>query len=114
MGGENEAHRRRSGREYLLPFGDFYVRSGSAHHRDHQGSARQPALLDGELLGIGLRVLCAEYVGYRLASGKPRLAFEDDESPRHEFAVIRNARRDGEERLDLLRRGRGSLELTWL
>ena len=28
--------------------------------------------------------------------------------------MIRNARRDGEERLDLLRRGRGSLELTWL
>ena len=39
--GEDKAHGRGAGVEDLLPFRDFHMRAGAAHHGDHEWRARR-------------------------------------------------------------------------
>src|SRR5262249_61452160 len=55
--GEHQAHGGGAGREHLLPFRDFHMRAGPAHHCDHHRRTRQPLMLLLDLLGLGVRVL---------------------------------------------------------
>ena len=55
MRGGDEVHRGGAGREHLLPFGDFHVRRGAAHHRDDKRRAREPIALERDLIRGRLR-----------------------------------------------------------
>ena len=38
---KDEAHGSGAGREHLLPFRNFHMWAGAAHHSDHEGCARE-------------------------------------------------------------------------
>jgi hypothetical protein len=43
--GEDKAHGGGAGGEHLLPFRDFHMRAGAAHHGDHEWRAHQTLAL---------------------------------------------------------------------
>ena len=94
MGGKHQAHGGRAGGQLLLPFWNLDVRAGAADDRDHQWRAREPLALECNLLGCGAGVIGGKGGGDRFAGGISRVAFEHDEAPGRELAVIGDARRD--------------------
>ena len=83
------------------------MRRGPGHDPDDERRAGEPAALERDRFGLCRRVVGPERRRDRLADPAPRLAFEHDEPPRRQPAVVRHPRRDGEQRLDLLGRRAG-------
>ena len=67
------------------------MRTGAAHHRDDQWCTRKAVALEIDLVGGRIRTIGAKYRGDRFAGGGPGIAFEQDESPGCELAVVRHA-----------------------
>ena len=65
---------------------------GTAHHRDHEGGARQTRAFCLNVLGLRLGIFGGESGGDRIAGGQPGRVLEYNEPPGHELAVIGNAR----------------------
>ncbi len=107
VGGDHQAHRGRAGGELLFPFRDLRVRAGAADHRDHQRRARQPLAFEVDLVGRRVGVPLAKNRGDFFAGGKALLALEHDETPGRELAVVGHARSDGQQGVELGRRGAG-------
>jgi hypothetical protein len=77
------------------------------NHGDHERRAgetlsfgRDPGLVRVRLIGFERR-------RDRLADAALRLAFDNDETPGHETAVIRDACSDGQQRVQFVRAGAG-------
>ena len=58
--GKDERHGGGARREHLLPFGNFRMRAGAAHHGDDQRRAQQPVALGVDMLGLRVRIFGAE------------------------------------------------------
>jgi hypothetical protein len=76
------------------------VRGSAADYGDHQRGVRKTLALEFDVFGFGVRIFGAERGGNGFASGKPRLAFEHDESPGRELAMVWHAARNGQKRVD--------------
>ncbi len=83
------------------------MRAGAADHRDHQRRARQPLALEFDLVGRGVGVALAEDLGDGFAGLFARFAFEHQEAPGRELAVVGHARSNGEQGFKLGRRRAG-------
>ena len=101
MRGNNERHCGSAGRKLLLPFRNFHVRAGPAHDGDDERRARQPLALEVDLVGRGIGAVGAKCGSDRLTRGGAGLAFEQDESPGRQLAVIGDPRGDFQKRFDL-------------
>ncbi len=80
------------------------MRPGAADHRDHQRRAGEPLALEFELVGGGVGMVGGKGRGNRRAGGEAGFAFEHDEAPRRELAVVWHARRDGKQGVDFRKR----------
>jgi hypothetical protein len=67
------------------------MRPGATHHRDDQWRTRKPVALEIDLVGGRIRTVGTKYGRDRFAGGGPSIAFEQDESPRRELAMVRHA-----------------------
>ena len=102
-----KVHTCRTGRQYLLPFGDLHMRSGTAHEPDHNWRPGKPVQFGVLLLSRkSLPALQAEAQQPR-SSLPPPLAIEKNESPRGQLAMIRNANSGGNDLAQLARIGPG-------
>ena len=97
--GEDKAHGGGTGGEHLLPFRDFHMRAGAAHHGDHEWRAHETLAFGLDMFSPCVRVLDAKCRGDCLAGRTPRLAFKHDEAPRCQLAMIGHPRGDGQERV---------------
>ena len=88
VSGEDETHGRGAGGEDLLPFGDFHMRAGAAHHGDHERRARETLALGLDMFRLCIGVLSAKSSDDCLAGRTPSFAFKHDETPRRQLAVI--------------------------
>jgi len=105
MGGDQEAHGGRARRQHLLPFRDFDVGRGAAHHRDHQRRAGEARALVRDVFRLGIGIFGDERRGDRLAGLLPSLALEHDETPWGELAVVGYPGSDGQQGRKFGRRG---------
>ena len=91
MGSQNKAHGSGAGGQNLLPFGNFHVRSGTAYHRNDKRRPQQSLRFSSYVLRLGLGMLRAESGGDALACAAAGVTLEDDETPRLQFSVVRDA-----------------------
>src|SRR5712671_479996 len=91
VGSKDKTHRGCARREYLLPFGNFHMRRGPAHHGDDQRCAREPLLFELDLFRLGIRISGPEGGLYGCPRLQTRIALEYDEAPGRELAVVRYA-----------------------
>ena len=87
------------------------MRRGPAHDGDHERRAREAVALERDLLVGRLRIVRLEHRRDGLAGLEPRIAVEHDEAPGRELAMVRHARRDGQQRIELGRGGARAGEL---
>src|ERR1700737_2913817 len=111
-GRSDDVHRARARGQFLLPWRHLGMRPGKTDHANHQWCIREPALLAIDLVDPGVRVLLREHLCDDLAGTNARVAFEHDEAPRRQLAVIGHPRADGENGLKFGRRGTGSAHLA--
>jgi len=88
--GDDKAHGGGAGGKHLLPFRDFHMRAGAAHHGDHQGRAHETLALGLDMFSLRVRILGAKCKGDYRTGRTPCFAFEHDEAPRCQPAVIRH------------------------
>src|ERR1700722_1759036 len=112
--GEHEAHGGGTGGERLLPFRNFHVRCGAADHGDHQRRAQQTRPLGLDMVRFRVRIFGAKCGGDRRTGRSSRLAFEHDEAPRRELAVIGHPRGNRQQGVDFSRRRGGTGQLDRL
>lgn len=107
MGGNDQVHADGAGRKHLFPLGNLHMRSGPADHDDRQRRI-EFLLVVFDLFGVG----AGREFDLRQPPGKPgsRLAFDQDEPPGHQLAVIRHPARRCQERFDLGRIGSRSAQ----
>ena len=105
---DDHGHADRAGRQHLLPFGDFDMRSGARDDADHQRRAGEPAELRGSAVLVQFRHILEADVERDTACPVARFPLEHDEAPGRELAVIGHARGDGQDRLQFLSRRTGA------
>src|SRR6478736_3806308 len=101
MRGKDEAHRRGAGGELLLPFRDLNVRTGPTDDRNDERRTRETLALEFDLIGRCVRMIGTICDCNYVSCGGACIAFEHDESPGRQLAVIRDPRRYFQKRLDL-------------
>src|SRR5690606_22848226 len=101
----DDVHGACARRQNLFPRRHFRVRLDATHHADHQRRLHELALFDFDLFLWSRWILARVDTGDDVAGADASVAFEHDEPPRRDLAVIGNARADGENGLDLFRRG---------
>jgi len=98
----------------LLPDRDFDFRVGAAHHRDDEWARARRARSNSSCSGLASGNSLLKRRCDRLAGGEPRIALEHDEAPGHELAMVRHARGDRDEGVDLSRGRAGARKLKGL
>ncbi len=107
IGGDQQVLTDRAGRELLLPGGDVAVDHAGDHHHRQRRIAQLGEGGQG-LVRIGLDGRQAFEFAHQRRLG---VAFEDQETPGEQLAVIGRPRRQADQLVQLLRGGAGSGQL---
>src|SRR6202022_3520833 len=111
-GRSDDVHRARARGQFLLPWRHLGMRPGKTDHANHQWCIREPALLDIDLVRRGVRIFLRDHLCDDLAGTNARVAFEHDEAPRRQLAVIGHPRADGEDGFKFRWRRTGTAHLA--
>src|SRR5438045_9363388 len=87
------------------------MRPGKADDPNYKRRIGEPALLNFDLAGFGIRIFPREHFSDNLAGPRSRVSLEHDEAPRRQLAVVGHPRADGQDGFQLGGRGSRSAHL---
>ena len=111
---KKQVHAHGSARQLLLPHRDLVIFDRRRDQHDELRRKMGELFFLGEVPSRRLRILSLQGVAKQPSKSVALVVGNGHETPRREFAVIRNARGDGQDSLHLLRRGAGPQQLPRL
>ena len=108
----DDVHRAGACGQFLLPGRRLGVRPGKTHHCNDQRRIHKTSPLDLDVGDWRRRIFLREHLRNDIPGAGPGIAFEHDEAPRCQLAMVWHPRADSQDGLEFGRRGAGAAHLA--